>query len=37
MTYSDIGSCKEQIGKIHEVIEAPLLNVRSVFVLLLNH
>ena len=28
VTYSDIGGCKEQIEKLREVVETPLLNVR---------
>ena len=31
MTYSDIGGCKEQIEKLREVVEMPLLHV-SMFV-----
>ena len=27
VTYSDIGGCKEQIEKLREVVETPLLNV----------
>lgn len=27
MTYSDVGGCKEQIEKLKEVVETPLLNV----------
>lgn len=26
MTYADVGGCKEQIEKLREVVEAPLLN-----------
>ena len=28
VTYSDVGGCKEQIEKLREVVETPLLNVR---------
>ena len=27
ITYSDVGGCKEQIEKLREVVEFPLLNV----------
>lgn len=27
ITYSDVGGCKEQIEKLREVVELPLLNV----------
>jgi len=27
VTYSDVGGCKEQIEKLKEVVEMPLLNV----------
>lgn len=30
VTYDDIGGCKEQIDKLREVVEMPLLNVSSV-------
>jgi 26S proteasome regulatory subunit T1 len=30
LTYSDVGGCKEQIEKLREVIETPLLSVSSV-------
>jgi hypothetical protein len=30
VTYSDVGGCKEQVEKLREVVEAPLLNVRSL-------
>lgn len=30
VTYSDVGGCKEQIEKLREVVETPLLNVRNV-------
>lgn len=28
VTYSDVGGCKEQIDKLREVVETPLLHVR---------
>lgn len=28
VTYQDVGGCKEQIEKLREVVETPLLNVR---------
>jgi 26S proteasome regulatory subunit T1 len=31
VTYSDVGGCKEQIEKLREVVETPLLSVRGVF------
>lgn len=32
VTYSDVGGCKEQIEKLREVVETPLLSVRpSIF------
>ena len=30
MTYSDVGGCKEQIEKLREVVEVPLLHVSCV-------
>ncbi len=30
VTYSDVGGCKEQIEKLREVVETPLLHV-SIF------
>jgi 26S proteasome regulatory subunit T1 len=30
VTYSDVGGCKEQIEKLHEVVEAPLISVSGV-------
>jgi len=30
VTYSDVGGCKEQIDKLREVVETPLLHV-SIF------
>lgn len=29
VTYSDVGGCKEQIEKLREVVETPLLHVRA--------
>lgn len=29
VTYSDVGGCKEQIEKLREVVETPLLHVRT--------
>jgi len=29
VTYSDVGGCKEQIEKLREVVEVPLLHVRD--------
>ena len=29
MTYNDVGGCKEQIERLREVVELPLLNVRE--------
>jgi len=36
VTYSDIGGCKEQIEKLREVVETPLLSVRSFFYVVMN-
>jgi ATP-dependent 26S proteasome regulatory subunit len=30
VTYSDVGGCKEQIEKLREVVELPLLQVSDV-------
>jgi len=30
VTYSDVGGCKEQIEKLREVVETPLLHVSNV-------
>ena len=30
VTYSDVGGCKEQIEKLREVVETPLLNVSTL-------
>lgn len=32
ITYSDVGGCKEQIEKLREVVETPLLSVRSYLI-----
>lgn len=31
VTYSDVGGCKEQIAKLQEVVETPLLHVSIIF------
>lgn len=31
VTYSDVGGCKEQIEKLREVVETPLLHVRIFY------
>jgi len=31
VTYSDVGGCKEQIERLREVVEVPLLSVLSFF------
>ena len=31
MTYSDVGGCKEQIEKLREVVEIPLLHVGNIY------
>ena len=31
VTYSDVGGCKEQIEKLREVVELPLLHVGRIF------
>lgn len=36
VTYSDIGGCKEQIEKLREVVETPLLSVRSFCYVVMN-
>lgn len=33
VTYSDVGGCKEQIEKLREVVETPLLHVFILFLL----
>ena len=30
VTYSDVGGCKEQIEKLREVVETPLLHVSEI-------
>jgi len=30
VTYSDVGGCKEQIEKLREVVETPLLHVSNL-------
>ena len=30
VTYSDVGGCKEQIEKLREVVETPLLSVNTL-------
>ena len=30
VTYSDVGGCKEQIEKLREVVETPLISVRKI-------
>ena len=30
VTYSDVGGCKEQIEKLREVVETPLLSVCGI-------
>ena len=30
VTYSDVGGCKEQIEKLREVVETPLLHVSTI-------
>ena len=40
VTYSDVGGCKEQINKLREVVETPLLHVKSIslyFVVIWDH
>lgn len=40
VTYSDVGGCKEQIEKLREVVETPLLHVSyltTLFGNLLSH
>jgi len=32
VTYSDVGGCKEQIEKLREVVETPLLHVSKAVV-----
>lgn len=35
VTYSDIGGCKEQIEKLREVVETPLLSVSDLYTCIL--
>lgn len=35
VTYSDVGGCKEQIAKLQEVVETPLLHVSIIFSVML--
>lgn len=35
VTYSDVGGCKEQIEKLREVVETPLLSVSALLLLLI--
>jgi len=37
VTYSDVGGCKEQIDKLREVVETPLLHVCIFNVFLINN
>lgn len=37
VTYSDIGGCKEQIEKLREVVETPLLHVSWIDYISKNH
>jgi 26S proteasome regulatory subunit T1 len=37
VTYSDVGGCKEQIEKLREVVELPLLSVLSPLTLAVMH
>jgi ATP-dependent 26S proteasome regulatory subunit len=37
VTYSDVGGCKEQIEKLREVVETPLLSVCAPRFFVLNH
>jgi len=32
VTYGDVGGCKEQIEKLREVVEMPLLQVRNNYI-----
>ena len=34
VTYNDVGGCKEQIEKLKEVVETPLLHVSLLFICL---
>lgn len=35
VTYSDVGGCKEQIDKLREVVETPLLHVCLFLIILI--
>jgi 26S proteasome regulatory subunit T1 len=37
VTYSDVGGCKDQIEKLREVVELPLLSVLSTLFLVVMH
>jgi 26S proteasome regulatory subunit T1 len=37
VTYSDVGGCKDQIEKLREVVELPLLSVLSTLFLAVIH
>lgn len=37
VTYSDVGGCKDQIEKLREVVELPLLSVLSTLFLAVMH
>lgn len=37
ITYKDVGGCKEQIEKMREVVELPLLHVNISFVTFYDH
>lgn len=32
VTYADVGGCKEQIEKLREVVETPLLHVSKIII-----
>jgi len=36
VTYADVGGCKEQIDKLREVVETPLLHVSNYFLVKLS-
>jgi len=33
VTYGDVGGCKEQIEKLREVVEMPLLQVNNIYII----
>jgi len=37
VTYSDVGGCKDQIEKLREVVELPLLSVLSTLLFAVIH